>query len=76
MTRKLNLSMLNKKKEEISKIEMKKAIASGYPDIDSIIGVAKCTCDPTFISADVFETDQWRECECGSIWVVFGLLWG
>jgi len=71
MSRDINLAKLNKKKEEISKIEMEK-LTSGGP-VNTVDPGESCTCDPTFIYTDVWETDEIRNCHCGSIWVVFGL---
>jgi len=71
----INLAKLNKRKEEISKTEMKKvtSVGSGIPDEPE---EGSCSCESIIVQQDVWETDQYRDCQCGSIWVVFGLTWG
>ncbi len=72
MTRKLDLATLHEKEKEISQEQMLK-VTSG---IDTDPSDSDCNCESILTKSDIIETTQYRNCGCGSIWVVFGLTWG
>jgi hypothetical protein len=72
MKQKLNLAVLNKRKEEMNEKEMNEVKA----------GSIKCECEvechgyPTARSDIWTSVDTGENCPCGSIWTIFGLMWG
>lgn len=72
MAKKLNLARINKKEEDISKNEMNlvNAGAEGGP---------VCDCDShggSIVYSDLHLADHMPDCDCASIWVVFGMMLG
>jgi natural product precursor len=63
VAQKINLALLNKKKEELVQSEMKEI--RGGMDCD-------CIYDPLNEFIDNSEIDM-HYCECGSIWMYFGM---
>ncbi len=72
MKQKLNLAVLNKRKEEMTEKDMTEVRA----------GVIDCDCDPGCYDWPTLHFDNLNamyskeSCPCGSIWVVLGLKWG
>ncbi|MCX6580501.1 MAG: TIGR04149 family rSAM-modified RiPP [Candidatus Aminicenantes bacterium] len=67
MAQKINLAMLNKKKEEIEKKDMH--------DVRGGRNCYGCADYQNTSSTDGF-MQSIEDCACGSIFVVFGLAWG
>jgi len=76
MAEKLNLAVLNKRKEDISKNEMNKTKA-GLKQLDSANTESTCDCSLCgIVSFDVVVGTKADSCECGSVWMHFGMAWG
>jgi hypothetical protein len=70
MTKKFNLADIAKRTEEISESDMKKISSGSEPGIQAIY-TCKCASYLVLDNVDVAETIG--TCQCGSIWVIFGL---
>ena len=73
MSKKLNLALLNKKKEELSKEELCSTNAGINPNPIPPPGECSCT------SKEGNGVDDWEwmggDCSC-SLWTFFGIAWG